>query len=98
MLLDVTLKIIAYLRTTTRLRTLSLKAQKIKCCEVGCMLNYKDDIDLIQFKFCHLPQFLPPKVQKGRFKKVSLKRIFYLSIIPILQRLYAYVKFARDIK
>lgn len=69
--------------------TLNLNAQKIDCCELSCMLYYKDGIQLTKCKFCCFPRYFPPRDQKGRCKNVSIKRIFYLSIIPILQRLYA---------
>ena len=69
--------------------TLGLKTEKIDCCEAGCMLYYKEDIDLTECKFCHLPRYLPPKGQQGRYNNIPKKRMFYLPIIPRLQRHYA---------
>ena len=68
--------------------TLWLKAGKIDCCEAGCMLYYKDDIELTESKFCGLPRYFPLKGQKRRYTNVPIKRMFYLPIIPRLQRLY----------
>jgi len=47
-----------------------LKAQKIYCCEVGYMLDYKDDEYLTKCKFCHFPRYLPLKAESGRYKNV----------------------------
>jgi len=55
--------------------SLGLKAQKIDCCEVGCMLYYKDDNHLTKCKFCHLPRYFPPKGDKGRYKQIPRKRM-----------------------
>jgi len=34
--------------------TLGLKFVKIDCCQTSCMLYHKDDIELIEYKFCGL--------------------------------------------
>jgi len=78
--------------------TLGLKAVKIDCCELGCMLYYKDDIELNECKFCSLLRYLPPKGHNKTYKRVSIKRIFYLLIIPQLQRLYTLMESARQMR
>nr|KYP49848.1 hypothetical protein KK1_028347 [Cajanus cajan] len=75
---------------------LGLKAEKIDCCMDGCMLYYKEDKDLTECKFCHSPRYLPPKVGKVRYKNIPVKRMFYLPIIPRLQRLYASMETVRQ--
>ncbi|XP_016571056.1 uncharacterized protein LOC107868969 [Capsicum annuum] len=64
---------------------LRLSLMRISCCENGCMLYYKDDIDLESCKFCQIAHF--KKVPSG--KKVSVKAMHYLPLIPRLKRLYA---------
>jgi len=61
---------------------------KIHYCETGFMLNYKEDIELKEWKFCGLPRYLPPKSQNKIYKRVPVKRMFYFPIIPRLQKLY----------
>jgi len=56
--------------------TLGLKAFKIDCCEVGCMLYYKDEIELNKCKFCGLPGYLPPKGENKTYKRVSINIMF----------------------
>jgi len=72
--------------------TLGLKDVKIDCCEARCMLYYKEDIELNECKFCGLPRYLRPKGQHKTYKRVPIKRMFYLPIIPRLQRLYTSMK------
>ena len=64
--------------------TLGLKAVKIDCCKDGCMLYYKDDIKLNECKFCDFHRYLPPKGQNKTYKRVPIKRMFYLPIMPRL--------------
>jgi len=71
---------------------------KIDSCQGGCMLYYKDDSELTKYKFCGLPRYMPGKGQNKRYEKVSIKRIFYLTIIPRLQRLYASMDSARQMR
>jgi len=78
--------------------TIGLKAVKIDCCQVDCMLYYKEDIDLNECKFCGLLRYLPMKSQNKRYKRVPVKRMFYLPIIPRLQRLYASIESARHMR
>jgi len=63
---------------------LGLKSVNIDCCQGGFMLYYKDDSELTECKFCGLPRYMPVKGQNKRYKKVPVKRMFYLPIIPRL--------------
>ena len=72
--------------------SLGLKAQKIDCCEAGCMLYYKGDNYLKECKFCHLPRYFPSKGD------IQLKRMFYLPIISRLQRVYASMESVKQMR
>lgn len=63
---------------------LGLLSMRIDCCENGCMLYYKDDINLESCKFCQRAYF---KKAPSR-KKVAVKAMHYLPLIPSLKRLY----------
>ena len=78
--------------------SLGLEVEKIDCCEGGCMLYDKEDIYLIECKFYHLPCYFKSKGDRGRYKNIPRKRMFYLPIIPILQRLYASMEFASQMR
>ena len=71
---------------------------KIDCCQDGCMLYYKNDNELTERKFCGHPRYSPTKGQKKIYRKVSVKRMFYLAIIPRSQRLYASTDSARQMR
>jgi len=77
---------------------LGWKPKKYDCCEVGCKLYHKDDNHLTECKFFHLSRYFPPKGDKGRYKQIPRKRMFYLPIIPRLQRLYASVESAKQMR
>ena len=64
---------------------LGMSSMRIHCCENGCMLYYKDDIDLESCKFCGKCHYK----QKASGKKVPIKAMHYLPLIPRLKRLYA---------
>ena len=64
---------------------LGMSSMRIHCCENGCMLYYKDDIDLESCKFCGKYRYM--KTSNG--KKVPIKAMHYLPLIPRLKRLYA---------
>ncbi|XP_015164399.1 uncharacterized protein [Solanum tuberosum] len=64
---------------------LGLSSMRIHCYENGCMLYCKDDIDLEWCKFCGKSRYkLGPNG-----KKVVVKAMHYLPLIPRLKRLYA---------
>ncbi|XP_052724112.1 uncharacterized protein LOC128193952 [Vigna angularis] len=73
---------------------LGLQSQRIDCCVDGCMLFYdneygKMDGALVECKFCGKPRYQQHKTGASSKKKVPVKSMFYLPIIPRLQRMYA---------
>lgn len=54
---------------------------KINCCEKGCILYYKNDVDLENYKFYGVSCF--KKLVSGN--KVAGKAIHYLPLIPRLK-------------
>ncbi|KAL0416192.1 UNVERIFIED_CONTAM: hypothetical protein Slati_3451100 [Sesamum latifolium] len=60
--------------------------EKIDACKNGCMLYWKDDIDLDHFKFCGEPGYSRPGSQPPKTPYAVWR---YLPIPPLLQRLYA---------
>jgi len=76
-----------------------LTARRIACCVQGCMLLYdneygKNDGALICCKFCDMPLSSPKNKSKCKKKHVPVKTMFYLHIIPRLQRLFALIETA----
>ena len=63
-----------------------LPYQKIGTCLKGCMLFWKEDINLRNCKICNQERY---KSRKKKGKEVLYKRMHYLPITPRLQRLYA---------
>ncbi|PKU71226.1 hypothetical protein MA16_Dca007222 [Dendrobium catenatum] len=54
------------------------------------MLYYKDDVAEVYCRTCNAPRFKSNSGKQNRQKKdVSYSHLFYLPIIPRLQRLYA---------
>ncbi|KAI0494048.1 hypothetical protein KFK09_024179 [Dendrobium nobile] len=77
-------------RTKKLVSKLGLTATKIDCCINGCMFYYKDDAAEVICRSCNAPRFKQNSGKQRRPKKdVSYSRLFYLPIIPRLQRLYA---------
>ncbi|XP_052198317.1 uncharacterized protein LOC127805607 [Diospyros lotus] len=66
-----------------------LSAAKIDCCPNSCMLYYKDDQFERSCKFCNHPRFKSARSGTGKFKEIPFKRMWYLPLIPRLQRIYA---------
>jgi len=48
----------------------------------------KNDGHLLQCKFCHKARYHDPKVGTSKRKPIPMKTMFYLPIIPRLQRLF----------
>ncbi|XP_019240729.1 PREDICTED: uncharacterized protein LOC109220717 [Nicotiana attenuata] len=67
---------------------LGLSSERIDYCEKGCMLFYKDDTSLENCKFCNQPRFKEIRNANTK-KKVPVKAMHYLPLIPRLKRLYA---------
>jgi len=53
------------------------------------MLYYNDYESEMSCKFCGHLRFKPIKSGKEKFKQISYKKIWYLPLIPRLQRIYA---------
>ncbi|CAJ2650874.1 unnamed protein product, partial [Trifolium pratense] len=74
---------------------LGLGAKRIDCCVNGCMLYYSnefgvDDGALLECTFCQEPRYRVTRNSRSvRRKPIPRKAMFYLPIIPRLQRLYA---------
>jgi len=73
---------------------LGLESKKIDCCMNGCMLFYdndngKNDASLLQCKFCGHPRYCALHGGQRQKKPIPLKSMFYLPIIPRLQRMFA---------
>ena len=62
---------------------LGMSSMIIHCCENGCMLYYKDDIDLESCKFCEKCRYK----QTASGKKVPIKAIHYLLLLVCLMKL-----------
>ena len=77
---------------------LGLNVKRIDCCEDGCMLYYKADDQLTKCKFYHRSRYLPHKGGTRRHKSVLVKKMFYLPLIHILQRLYASLETTKQMK
>ncbi|PHT79977.1 hypothetical protein T459_18029 [Capsicum annuum] len=78
-----------YYQTKKLVRSLGLLVEKIDCCESGYMLYWGDDDEnLTSCKFYSKPRYKCCVGSRKR-KLVPYKRMYYFSLIPRLQRLYA---------
>ncbi len=74
---------------------LGLGVKRIDCCVNGCMLYYNNEFGvsdgaLLECKFCQEPRYRATKNSRSSGRKpIPRKSMFYLPIIPRLQRLYA---------
>jgi hypothetical protein len=74
---------------------LGLEVKRIDFCVNGCMLYYNNEFGvsdgaLLECKFCQQPRYRVTKNSRSsRRKPIPRKAMFYLPIIPRLQRLYA---------
>ena len=76
--------------TKKLMRGLGLPVQKIDCCENNCMLYWGEESDFSCCKICSHPRFKRQKRESSKHKKnVPYKKMYYFSITPRLQRLYA---------
>ncbi|KAL0360852.1 UNVERIFIED_CONTAM: hypothetical protein Sradi_3769700 [Sesamum radiatum] len=71
------------------IRDLGLPIEKIHACKNGCMLYWKDNIELEYCKFCGDPRYKPTRDRNPQRKKSPYDLLRYLPLIPRLQRLYA---------
>ncbi|XP_075085065.1 uncharacterized protein LOC142168301 [Nicotiana tabacum] len=67
--------------------SLGLSSERIHCYENGCILLYKDDASLENCKFCNKSRY--KKATNDKKKKILVKAVHYLPLIPKLKRLYA---------
>ncbi|KAL0402325.1 UNVERIFIED_CONTAM: hypothetical protein Slati_4262400 [Sesamum latifolium] len=69
------------------IKDLGLPMEKIDACKNGCMLYWKDDIDLDYCKFCGRARYKPTRVRNPNHKKTPYAVLTYLPITHRLQRL-----------
>ncbi|KAL0315395.1 UNVERIFIED_CONTAM: hypothetical protein Sradi_5417700 [Sesamum radiatum] len=69
-------------------RDLGLPIEKIHACKNGCMLYWKDGIDMEYCKFCGDPTYKPTRDRNPLRKKSLYAILRYFSLTPRLQRLY----------
>ncbi|XP_060186702.1 uncharacterized protein LOC132616120 [Lycium barbarum] len=74
-----------YYKAKKLVSKLGLSSMKIDCCKKGCMLYYRDNADLENCKVCGISRFK----QLASGKRVAVKSMHYLPLIPRLKRLYA---------
>ncbi|XP_051130137.1 uncharacterized protein LOC127250747 isoform X3 [Andrographis paniculata] len=72
-----------FYETKKLIEGLGFPAQKIDCCQLGCMLFWKEDECLECCKFCEKPRY---KVKNGRRRPI--RYMFYLPITPRLKCLF----------
>ncbi|KAL0427820.1 UNVERIFIED_CONTAM: hypothetical protein Slati_2956800 [Sesamum latifolium] len=77
-----------YYNTKKLIKDLGLPMEKIDACKNGCMLYWKDDIDLDYCKFCGGARYKPTRVRNPNRKMTPYAVLRYLPITPRLQRLY----------
>ncbi|XP_019150967.1 PREDICTED: uncharacterized protein LOC109147764 [Ipomoea nil] len=80
---------LTYYQSQKMIGKLGLGYDKIDCCVNGCMLYYKDDVELVSCKVCGEARYKTDRHTRSHLKKVSRKKMHYLPLIPRLQRLYA---------
>ncbi|XP_059310954.1 uncharacterized protein LOC132062391 [Lycium ferocissimum] len=83
-----------YYKAKKLVSKLGLSSMKIDCCEKGCMLYYRDDADLENCKVCGISHFK----QLASSKRVVVKAMHYLPLIPRLKRLYASLSSAHHMR
>ncbi|WVZ01850.1 hypothetical protein V8G54_022656 [Vigna mungo] len=79
---------------------LGFEIKKIDCCLNGCMRFYdnengKNDASLVECKFCGHPRFQTLHPGRSQGKPIAFKSMFYLSIIPRLQRMFTSMQTAQ---
>jgi hypothetical protein len=75
----------SHYKVKTLMSAFRLPYQKIDICIICCMLYWKDDINLRNYKICNEERYKP---RKNKVKEVPYKRMYYLPITPRFQRLY----------
>ena len=77
---------------------LGLEAKRIDYYVDACMLYYNNDGALAECKFCNKPRYHVKIVGTSNRKPVPLKVMFYLPIIPRLQRIFASMQIASQME
>ncbi|KAL9675020.1 hypothetical protein QQ045_003219 [Rhodiola kirilowii] len=69
---------------------LGMGYQRIDVCISGCMIYYGEDESRLQCRFCSQPRYNPPRrvESSSNYKRNARSQMFYLPIIPRLQRLF----------
>lgn len=75
----------SYYKAERLVSKLGLSSIRIDCCEIGCMLYFKEDVDIEFCKFCSHPHYK----DGSSGKKLAIKAMHYFPLIPRLKRLYA---------
>ncbi|KAL0329087.1 UNVERIFIED_CONTAM: hypothetical protein Sradi_4895400 [Sesamum radiatum] len=78
-----------YYNTKKLVKDLGLPVEKIHACKNGCMLYWKDDVDLEYCKFCGDARYKPSRGRDPHRKKSPYAVLRYLLITSCLQRLYS---------
>ncbi|KAK6796413.1 hypothetical protein RDI58_004114 [Solanum bulbocastanum] len=78
----------SYYKANSLVSKLGLSSIRIDCCENGCMLYYKEDVDLESCKFCRHPRYKTGSTGKKLAIKDKYIRISqeYRSILPLESR------------
>ncbi|KAL0433738.1 UNVERIFIED_CONTAM: hypothetical protein Slati_2708100 [Sesamum latifolium] len=74
--------------TKKLIKDLGLPIEKIGACKNGCMLYWKDNVDLEYCKFCGDARYKPTQGRDPHRKKSPYVDLRYLPLTPRLQRLY----------
>ncbi|XP_038680928.1 uncharacterized protein LOC119981859 [Tripterygium wilfordii] len=77
---------------------LGLGYQRIDCCIGGCMIYYKNDANLMQCKFCGANRYKPRRTGSENLKDIPVKCMWYLPLIPRLQRLFSSTVTAKEMR
>ncbi|KAL0292202.1 UNVERIFIED_CONTAM: hypothetical protein Sradi_6998300 [Sesamum radiatum] len=78
-----------YYITKKLVKDLGLPVEKINACKNGCMLYWKDDVDLEYCKFCGEGRYKPARGRDPHRKKSLYAVLRYLPLTARLQRLYS---------
>ncbi|KAL0434381.1 UNVERIFIED_CONTAM: hypothetical protein Slati_2772400 [Sesamum latifolium] len=78
-----------YYNTNKLIKNLGLPVEKIGACKNGCMLYWKDDVDLEYCKSFGDPRYKPTRGQDTHRKKSPYVVLRYLPLTPHLQRLHS---------
>ncbi|XP_038698945.1 uncharacterized protein LOC119996398 [Tripterygium wilfordii] len=87
-----------FYQTKKSVSKLGLGYQRIDCCTNGCMIFYKDDANEKRCKFCEADRYKPRRTGRGNFKEIPIKRMWYLPLIPRLQRLFSSTVTAKEMR